>query len=678
MKDLEALSYTGCEVSDGKDNSDLMSATSTVATVATVSTKKKKKDDEESMDGSTKLAIDICNNPRMPKVMWQDEKEESSSMQNFRRIEEIVNGGSDTVQHIKTSCDETEIDASLITATTTAKQSSDLLYFRSLYGPTENPKCFFYPADCYSFLSLYGPLKNPKYFFFGLMVFAFQITFLLLMVVSVIDKRWSSQSDVDNPDAGIDGFTGMIAQFVPAQNSPLIRGTQIIAILAYVIFADSSLHDVATSVETFPSFSKRTETDKIGCIVFLCALRFTQGILAIVVTLVLILTSQTVIDIIINFTAINFISALDNAAFGLAQWGKYGPELQEQAIAIKTLPLPRCMSRKNKHIRYRYTVVPIAAILIIAIGCVIYFQEKGSRWSTGILRVQIGEADFQSYNGCYEKNDKAIGRWKGFRRKIYESFDDNDNSARFGYCMKERRWLLFKGDGNNVCDYYNGTEALAHSAKTDSFDISTSFGESWYSSGNKPLEVYFAEHENEEDMRKHCGSFLKDGNCDLVFNNLAYEYDKGDCCSSTCTGLSCGIEALGNAFGSVNTFGDGFPDCKDPSMVPVTIRLSNFSSSRDPELLNLSDDNLRFIDDHVPNFWKFDPVDILLLLTCDGKRVLKIYVDKTMTNKTETVMVKDGADCTMMIEKKQALNQVGMITLSGFSTTQFITEMQNL
>ena len=46
-----------------------------------------------------------------------------------------------------------------------------------------------YPADTYSFLCLYGPIKNPRFFSYGLMVYLFQMTFLVLMVLSVIHPK---------------------------------------------------------------------------------------------------------------------------------------------------------------------------------------------------------------------------------------------------------------------------------------------------------------------------------------------------------------------------------------------------------------------------------------------------------------------------------------------------------
>ena len=56
-----------------------------------------------------------------------------------------------------------------------------------------------------------------------------------------------------------------------------------------------------------------------------CSLRFIQGFLAIIATFLLIVTSDDVIEIVLNFAAVNFISNLDEVGFELAKWGKYGP-----------------------------------------------------------------------------------------------------------------------------------------------------------------------------------------------------------------------------------------------------------------------------------------------------------------------------------------------------------------
>jgi hypothetical protein len=527
-----------------------------------------------------------------------------------------------------------------------------------------------YPADTYSFLSLYGPIKNPGYFSYGLMVYLFQMTFLVLMVLSKTHHKWSNNGDEDNPDAGILSIVQSIARFIPANVSPIVRATQITATLAYFVFADSTMLDIVTAVELFPRFKQVTSDDKVECMIFSSILRLSQGVLAVIVSLILIVTTSTTIDIILNFTAINFISTLDDVGFEIIKWGKYGPKFEEEAKRIETLPLPRCIYRKYKHVRYLCAVIPLGMMFLSMIGCIIILQENDNIWVTKIFRVQFQDKEqgLQVYNGCYEKNEAAIGRIEGFRRKLFEGYEYNAEIAKFGYCMDDRRWILFKGDITNACDAGEDNNELARSSKTNTFDVSTMFGEPWYSSSNTPLDVYFVEDTDDTELNEAtCSSFLNDGNCDLVFNTFDYQYDGGDCCAATCSESNCGIGSLKNAFGSNNNniSGDGFPNCRDPDLVPITIRLDNIVSSFEPQYWDNNvifkngfdenstiDENLAnqdLDDDYIREVFRREPVKPLLFIDCDGSNVLNVYVDKSMEKQTETIMVNDDADCSMTI-----------------------------
>ena len=176
-----------------------------------------------------------------------------------------------------------------------------------------------------------GPLL---FFYFGFVVWCFQIAFLILLVLRVADPNLSTNEDTDNPSEGFP------ADFVPSNVGPLSRATQYFALFSYCLFADESLKDIVTAVETFPKFSKVRPGDKCGLMILSCALRFVQGMLASFVVLLLVITTSDVIDIILNFTAVNFISGFDDVAFELAQWGKYGPSLEAEAKRIEDLPAP--------------------------------------------------------------------------------------------------------------------------------------------------------------------------------------------------------------------------------------------------------------------------------------------------------------------------------------------------
>ena len=68
---------------------------------------------------------------------------------------------------------------------------------------------------------------------------------------------------------------------------------------------------ICTAVETFPRFDTATIDDKTRRMLFSCLLRFIQGGMAIFSSFVLVVNSSNVIEIILNFTAVNFISNID-------------------------------------------------------------------------------------------------------------------------------------------------------------------------------------------------------------------------------------------------------------------------------------------------------------------------------------------------------------------------------
>ena len=161
-----------------------------------------------------------------------------------------------------------------------------------------------------------------------------------------------------------------------------------------------------------------------------------------------------------------------------------------------------------------------------------------------------------------------------------------------------------------------------------------------------------------------------------------------DCCAATCSQPFCGLGNLTEAFGvAVNISGDGFPDCKDPSMVPITIHVQDFVSSAEPQYVfpddfgydadfrkNLTskfgdlegirsnfEELFTWLNANDPTGRSWNPSDLSVFfnsdvkvpslnLYCDQKNVISILMDKSMEDNFETLMVEDGAECTLEIE----------------------------
>jgi len=472
----------------------------------------------------------------------------------------------------------------------------------------------------------------------------------MLLVWSQVDIKRGTVGENDNPGSNF------FARFIPAGTSTIVMLTQLVSLGAYVVFPDAGLKDVVTAVRTYPRSSKIQSGDQVWIMRLSCVLRLIQGASAMIATLLLILTSNTVVDIILNFTAVSFISNLDDYGYHLAVSGELGPELEAEANRLAVTDLPPCMQRNTvpKYI-YNRIVQLLVFLLLFGMAIVVIVAQKGNSWKTQILRVQFQEeTGLTKYSGCFKLNDR---RWS--QRVAYKSSDIGDRidrNASFGYCRESRKWVFYKGtdDDFDPCDAKTEKVELALSAKTDTFDIVTSFDESWVSSSNTPLDLFFFQDEDDIAINDHCNDFLGDGICDPYFNNLDYNFDGGDCCAATCTGSKCGRRhllkrGLRHVFNQSIDSGTSFSYCIDPKMVPITIEFNSIVSSRDLEHADYGD--LFFAQNkYNEKEWRNEtPVSPYFALDCDEKDVLELFIDKTMEHNSETMMIQDGANCTLIL-----------------------------
>lgn len=519
-----------------------------------------------------------------------------------------------------------------------------------------------YPEDCYSFMALHNPIESREkafFFLFGLGPFIFQMIFLCLLIWSETSYLTGTIGETDNPEReDEDRFLGFLASFIPTNASPIVRCTQVVSIAAYVAFPDASLKDVIKAVQLFPQPTKVESSDPIVSLRVSCLLRAIQGTLAMLVTLLLVATTDTVVDIILNFTAVNFISSLDDYAFELALFGDFGVTLQAEAERISTRKLPPCLSL-TKARRFVYNRLVVGLTSMILFGLIIFVisaQKSNDIWVTQTLRVQFQESTgLDEYNGCFRLNHDRSSIF--FSRRSYNSIGIGSTNSSFGYCRSDRQWILFEGDDIvDPCSANNSDLELARSSKTDTFDISTSFESSWVSASNTPLDMYF--FDNETEIEEHCDAGLNDGICDSFFNRLGYDYDGGDCCASTCTRSQCGRTGFSALFGS-DVSGIHYPHCRNPTMVPLTIRLNSISSSRDVEFdVFESEWDQPWGPDGSENEWRnATPVDPYFALDCADNNIFTVYIEPTMVKNSETVMVDDAASCKLVVRNATTITR---------------------
>jgi len=484
-------------------------------------------------------------------------------------------------------------------------------------------------------------------------VFFAQIVLLVLLILNVVVPKMStSVGEIDTP---------MKQVFFPANVSITVRVSQFVAVFCYLFFLGDSLSDLVKAFEGIARYRiavEYGETKYWSRVMLSCMLRFLQAILAIVATMVLILTASDVVEIVLNFATINYISSLDEVAFDVAKDGRYGVLLKEEADRIENEELPKCVSHGNHgQFRFRLAISLCAFIMIGSLVTVSLVQMSKNLMLTQTLRIQfLDGTGVEEFSGCYGA-EASSDRF----RLMYNGFNNSDQDpARLEYCKEARRWRFFVSDDEtDVCTVAK-VNIKAESSRTDSHDISSTFEETWYSASGITLEAYFFEEiflDGKDRPRSVnaddpiCSSYLGNGRCDDNFNSKEYEFDAGDCCSSTCIGQHCGYGTLRKAFNTREVSGDGFPSCIDPVMQAVTIFINDVT---DGSIFG----NLRYELFHFNN-------EPLMSLECDGKHVLSVSISKQMIGQWETAMTQEAAECRVSVRAGNQFMGVEYIIFHG-------------
>eukprot|EP00531_Pseudo-nitzschia_arenysensis_P000704 CAMPEP_0116123948 /NCGR_PEP_ID=MMETSP0329-20121206/5021_1 /TAXON_ID=697910 /ORGANISM="Pseudo-nitzschia arenysensis, Strain B593" /LENGTH=968 /DNA_ID=CAMNT_0003617899 /DNA_START=197 /DNA_END=3101 /DNA_ORIENTATION=+ len=504
-----------------------------------------------------------------------------------------------------------------------------------------------YPTDSYSLIAMNGPKPSflwyelwseQKCFYFwlfGMMVFLFQTSLYALVLFGQTDMRWGTVPSSGNP------ASGFFADLIPPNTSGFVRVAQVVSLLVYVIFPDSTVNDLLNAYKYFPRcLCSNTNEDPVWAMRFACFLKGSQALFGIVTTWLLVMTSDSVLAIILNFTAINFISDIDDRAYSLAKDGVFGQFLKtETSERIGDTKLPGFMHKTGTGY-YAMILTSLGLVLIGFLISVVTTQDSPNIWVTTAFSLELtdGRRVFE-----LDKNSTHFNRY---------TYNNRDAKTSISYCADDRKWYLLNvlDDTKSIdpCSaYVNGID-IASSSETGSFDISAAFTDTWTSRGGTPLGVQFSEATTENS---YCALTATDGNsmdeanvgvrrlgdgiCDEDLNTANFEYDGGDCCAATCEGPRCGKKVLESAFGKTNPSVAGFPNCKDPEKtVRITMHLNGVKSGR--RVLDTSD-----LDDIPPATY--------FALRCDEKDVLSGYVEEVMVNNSETVMVEDGAGCSLVV-----------------------------
>ena len=268
-----------------------------------------------------------------------------------------------------------------------------------------------------------------------------------------------------------------------------VRISQILAIPLMIATQDDLIHGVACIYDGYDPKIKHIApyATKLKFVLVYC-LQVTVGVLYLCSIMTLIIKSETVIGLFLNFAALSFISFIDDVFFLVASHFMITDELAIVTRQLKdaTIPVPKKFpSVKNPVSIYRaMNLLYLICILCIYFGYNCMKQTEGNNACQSIL-VQFGDesiAYLDYYSGAYDRI-KGIGssRYQINDRFVYLQRDKEKRKAVIAYCSDLSAWTIttFEKFQGRLDLYDPCKKFVLKSHETKSFDIKDTFQKGW-------------------------------------------------------------------------------------------------------------------------------------------------------------------------------------------------------
>jgi hypothetical protein len=234
---------------------------------------------------------------------------------------------------------------------------------------------------------------------------------------------------------------------------------------------------------------------------FSAILRVISGNFGIMSTIVLVMYSTEVVDLLLNFTAMEFVATLDGSAFEIASKGFLGITLEKKAKEIQEFRYKRRTKKGSSATRvfaYTFYVCAVFGAFII----VVYYQSQRAIGVDNEVYVQFDDTHVPElsgisgvYKGCRDfqtrRTDKKGTRMTGAIGYVDISFHECPTVSKAGefpgqifvYCWEHDGWVFIPKTTKQPCDEggYLLRSFLDHDNRVDSnsFDILTHSKANW-------------------------------------------------------------------------------------------------------------------------------------------------------------------------------------------------------
>jgi hypothetical protein len=315
------------------------------------------------------------------------------------------------------------------------------------------------PKDTFSFIIISRLFSLP--FLIAIIVFSFQVIIFSLVSVDVIDL-----SNSRNPF------------HLPTNVESTVRATQVLAIIIAIVTQDDVkkviliLRDGYTADVFQETFGP--DATKFKWVLSL-VLRATEGLLGLLVTFMLIMQSKTVLELLLNFSAMEFVSLLDDGAFLMLREGYFGIGMMKVAT----------LCEKKYHVS-RLKTSCLAAVYFIIIFAVmfsgwiaVYTNQSKGEYLCQRMYIQLSDEfapALVGLSGIYTVNHK-----EQFGGRVTSSQEKN-GKGKIGYCDDKNVWTLSIQDPLVPYDPCLGW--IAKSSQSFDFDVLKTTSSQWRESSS--------------------------------------------------------------------------------------------------------------------------------------------------------------------------------------------------
>ena len=186
--------------------------------------------------------------------------------------------------------------------------------------------------------------------------------------------------------------------------------------------------------------------------------------------------SKTVLDLLLNFSAMEFVSLLDDGAFLMLREGYFGIVMMKQATLCETkYYVPHALSLKSSRLSAVYFIIIFAVMFSGWIG--IYSDQARGEYLCQRMYIQVDKVPTLTFlSGTYtvNHNEKFSGR---------VTSSQENGKGKIGYCEDENVWTLKIQE--KLMPYDPCLRWVAKSSESFEFDVTKTTSSQWCESLTK-------------------------------------------------------------------------------------------------------------------------------------------------------------------------------------------------